>query len=293
MANEENTLQKGNINWYPGHMEKARRQMVENLSHVDLLIELRDARAPYASANPIINQMVNQKPHLIILSKADLADEKLTQAWIDFYHQKGQEALALDANKNDVRDVLSKKIRQMLQAKIEKAKARGIRNKKLRVMIAGIPNVGKSTLINRCIKRKALRVENRPGVTRSLQWVKLFEDIELLDTPGVLWPRFDDQKSAYHLVLIGSLNPQVVDQKPIILYALDYLKEHYPKFLLKRYDLLNLEGDLLLKIGTNKKIYDKGEVDTEQVVSYLLNEFKDNRLGRVSWEPCQLLEDNI
>ena len=272
------------IQWYPGHMEKARRQMVENLSHVDLLIELRDARAPFASANPIINQMVNQKPHLIVLSKADLADEKVTKEWIQHFQDKGKEAMALDANAMDVRDILSKKIRLMLKVKIEKAKERGIRNKKLRVMIAGIPNVGKSTLINRCLKRKALKVENRPGVTRSLQWVKLFDDIELLDTPGVLWPRFEDQKSAYHLVLIGSLNSQVVDRKPIILYALDYLHQNYPEALSKRYDLSDLEGDLLFKIGQNKGILNKGEVNTTQVLEFLLNEFKDNRLGKISWE---------
>ena len=148
------------IQWYPGHMEKARRQMAESLSHVDLLIELRDARAPLSSANPLIMQMVNQKPHLIILSKADLADDKISQKWITYFSSLGKEALALDVNKDDVRKILSDKIRAMLKAKIEKAKERGIRNKTLRVMIAGIPNVGKSTLINRALKRKALKAEN-------------------------------------------------------------------------------------------------------------------------------------
>ncbi len=272
------------IQWYPGHMEKARRQMAESLSHVDLLIELRDARAPLSSANPLIMQMVNQKPHLIILSKADLADDKISQKWITYFSSLGKEALALDVNKDDVRKILSDKIRAMLKAKIEKAKERGIRNKTLRVMIAGIPNVGKSTLINRALKRKALKAENRPGVTRSLLWVKLSDDIELLDTPGVLWPRFDDQEAAYHLVLIGSLNPQIIDKEPIIAYGLDYYYKHYPELLKKRYDLDDLKGDLLLKIGQNKGFVSSEGVKKKQVREYLFNEFKDNLLGKMSWE---------
>ena len=205
MENETNSNVA--INWYPGHMAKARRQMEEQLKLVDIVIELRDARIPEASANPILAELSRNKRVLIILNKADLADPDKNSLWKKHF----ENCLIVDSTADNLTKTVVNEVKRILQDKLERAKARGIRKKTLRAMVVGIPNVGKSTFINNIVKKKVAKAENRPGVTKSLQWIRINEDVELLDTPGVLWPKIENQDDARLLALIGSINDDVLD----------------------------------------------------------------------------------
>ena len=281
MANEEKTFQNTNINWYPGHMAKARRQMEEQLKLVDIIIELRDARIPEASANPILKQLSSNKPVLIILNKADLADEKKNLEWKDrFVH-----CLLTDSVSGNLTKTVVNEVKTILKDKLEKAKARGIRKKVLRAMVVGIPNVGKSTFINNIVKKKAARAENRPGVTKALQWIRINEDVELLDTPGVLWPKFENQNDARLLALIGSINDDVLDKEELVRFGLDYLKQIYPGMIADRYGVDEDCEDLLETIGRKKLwLSDDGSVDLTKSVDLILKDIRSNRIGRITWE---------
>ncbi|MBQ5444446.1 MAG: ribosome biogenesis GTPase YlqF, partial [Erysipelotrichaceae bacterium] len=219
------------INWYPGHMAKARRQMEEQLKLVDIVIELRDARIPEASANPILKELSRNKPVLIILNKSDLADERKNLLWKEAF----EHCLITDSVDERLTKTVTDEVKSILKDKLERAKARGIRKKVLRAMVVGIPNVGKSTFINNIVKKKAAKAENRPGVTKALQWIRINEDVELLDTPGVLWPKFDDQNDAMLLALLGSINDDVLDKEGLVRFGLSYLSKIYPGLIEKRY----------------------------------------------------------
>ncbi|MBQ9425336.1 MAG: ribosome biogenesis GTPase YlqF [Erysipelotrichaceae bacterium] len=281
MANEEKTFQNTNINWYPGHMAKARRQMEEQLKLVDIIIELRDARIPEASANPILKQLSSNKPVLIILNKADLADEKKNLEWKDRF----EHCLLTDSVSGNLTKTVVNEVKTILKDKLEKAKARGIRKKVLRAMVVGIPNVGKSTFINNIVKKKAARAENRPGVTKALQWIRINEDVELLDTPGVLWPKFENQNDARLLALIGSINDDVLDKEELVRFGLDYLKQIYPGMIADRYGVDEDCEDLLETIGRKKLwLSDDGSVDLTKSVDLILKDIRSNRIGRITWE---------
>ena len=211
---------KTNINWFPGHMAKAKRQMEEQLKLVDIIIELRDARIPFASENPLLKELSKNKKRLIILNKADLADEIENKKFIDYFDN----ALLIDSLHDNVSKLISNKIKEMCNDILERAKRKGIRNKTIRAMVVGIPNVGKSTLINSFVKKKIAKVENRPGVTRNLQWIKIDKEIELLDTPGVLWPKFENQEDAIKLAILGTINDNVLDKEELVNYCLLYLR---------------------------------------------------------------------
>ncbi len=277
-----------NINWFPGHMQKAKRQMQESLKLVDMVIELRDARIPYSSENPMIKDLIGQKPRLIILTKKDMADPKVTEEWLEYFKSNEIKAIAVDSNHDDLKKIISGLVKEILADKLARAKARGIRKKVLRAMVVGIPNVGKSTLINGVVKKKIAKVENRPGVTRSLQWIKLNEDVELLDTPGVLWPRFSEERVAFNLALVGSMNDQVVDLRAIVLASLDYLKKYYADLLSERYEIEIVDEsafETLKRIGAKKNLYKlAGEVDVKRTVEFFLAEIRNDKVGRISWE---------
>ena len=281
MAEEEKNTQKTNINWYPGHMAKARRQMEEQLKLVDIIIELRDARIPEASANPILKQLSQNKPVLIILNKADLADEKKNLIWKDHF----EHCLITDsANDNLSRSVVAK-VKEILKDKLERAKARGIRKKVLRAMVVGIPNVGKSTFINNVVRKKAAKAENRPGVTKSLQWIRINEDVELLDTPGVLWPKFENQDDAMLLALVGSIRDDVLNKEELVRFGLDYLKKIYPGMIAGRYGVDEDSGDLLEAIGREKLwLSEDNTVNLEKTTDLILKDIRSNRIGRITWE---------
>ena len=269
------------INWYPGHMAKARRQMEEQLKLVDIVIELRDARIPEASANPILKELSRNKPVLIILNKADLADEKKSLAWKETF----EHCLITDSVDDRLTKTVTEEVKKILKDKLERAKARGIRKKVLRAMVVGIPNVGKSTFINNIVKKKAAKAENRPGVTKALQWIRINEDVELLDTPGVLWPKFDDQNDALLLALLGSINDDVLDKEGLVRFGLSYLKNIYPGKIAERYGV-NEDGDHLLEAIAKEKLWlsSNGQIDIAKAVDLILKDIRSNKIGRITWQ---------
>ena len=270
-----------NINWYPGHMAKARRQMEEQLKLVDIIIELRDARIPKASGNPVLNDLSKNKPVLIILNKADLSDASKNKEWQNEF----EHCLIADSVNENLSKSVVNEVKLILKDKLDKAKARGIRKKVLRAMVVGIPNVGKSTFINNIVKKKVAKAENRPGVTKVLQWIRINEDVELLDTPGVLWPKIEDQESAILLALLGSINDDVLDKDALVRFGLDRLKTLYPGFIFKRYEVDENESDLIDSIG-KKKLWLKndGSVDRNKTVDLILKDIRSNKIGRISWQ---------
>ncbi len=269
------------INWFPGHMAKARRQMEEQLKSVDIVIELRDARIPDASANPLIAQLAKNKPVLVILNKADLSDPDQNVKW----RRRFEHCLVCESTGKPIDKEVVSKVKEILKDKLERAKARGIRKKVLRAMVAGIPNVGKSTFINNIVKKKAAKAENRPGVTKSLQWIRINEDVELLDTPGVLWPKFENQDDARLLALLGSIKDDILDKEDLVLFALDYLKKEYPGAIQKRYEVDENGKDLLEEIGRRKQLLDQnGTVNTLRTIDMILKDIRSSRLGRISWQ---------
>jgi len=281
--NENEKTYQSNINWYPGHMAKARRQMEEQLKLVDIVIELRDARIPEASANPLLKQLSQNKPVLIILNKADLADESQNLLWKEKY----ENCLLTDSIDDHLTKTVVNEVKRILKDKLERAKARGIRKKVLRAMVVGIPNVGKSTFINNIVKKKAAKAENRPGVTRSLQWIRINEDVELLDTPGVLWPKFDNQEDARLLALIGSISDEVTDKEELVLFALEYLKKEYPGRIKDRYGVEEDTDDLLEQIGLKKLWLEaEGTADRKKTIDLLLKDFRSDKAGRITWQKC-------
>ena len=277
MSDKKETI----INWYPGHMAKARRQMEEQLKLVDIIIELRDSRIPEASANPILKELSRNKPVLIILNKADLADEKKNLLWKECF----EHCLTADSLDERLTKKVVDEVKLILKDKLEKAKARGIRKKVLRAMVVGIPNVGKSTFINNIVKKKVAKAENRPGVTKSLQWIRINEDVELLDTPGVLWPKFEDQNDARLLALLGSINDDVLDKEGLVCFGLSYLKEIYPGLIKERYNVDENDEHLLEAIAKEKLwLANDGSVNLSKAVDQILKDIRSNRIGRITWQ---------
>lgn len=281
MAEEEKSFQNQTINWYPGHMAKARRQMEEQLKLVDIIIELRDARVPEASANPILKQLSQNKPVLIVLNKADLADPNKNLLWKDRF----EHCLITDSVDEKLTKTVVNEVKFILKDKLERAKARGIRKKVLRAMVVGIPNVGKSTFINNIVKKKVAKAENRPGVTKSLQWIRINEDVELLDTPGVLWPKFENQDDARLLALIGSINDDILDKEELLRFGLNLLKKLYPGMISERYGVDENEEDLIGAIGKEKLwLSADNTVNMTKTIDLILKDIRSNKIGRITWE---------
>ena len=280
MSNEERNKDVA-INWYPGHMAKARRQMEEQLKLVDIVIELRDARIPEASANPILGELSRNKRVLIVLNKADLSDPNKNAEWKRHF----ENCLVTDSSSDNLTKSVVNEVKRILQDKLDRAKARGIRKKTLRAMVVGIPNVGKSTFINNIVKKKVAKAENRPGVTKSLQWIRINEDVELLDTPGVLWPKIENQNDARLLALIGSINDDILDKQELVLFGLNLLKEKYPGIIAERYGVDENSDDLINEIGKTKLwLTGDGNVDTTKTVDAILKDIRSNKIGRITWQ---------
>ncbi len=274
-----------NIQWYPGHMTSARRMMEENVKLVDIVIEVLDARVPFSSKNPDIDKLANNKFRLIILNKADAADPVVTDRWISYYKEKGFTAIKTDArNRKDVQKVTAL-VQNICKEKIERDRKRGIINRPVKAMIAGIPNSGKSTFINSLAGKASAKTGNKPGVTRGKQWIKVAKNIDLLDTPGILWPKFEDQTVGMKLSFIGSINDDVVERHELCLELLNMLKNFYCNNLTERYTITkDMSGeDALAKIADIRKCLLKGgELDIEKAERILLDDFRAGRLGRVS-----------
>lgn len=271
------------INWFPGHMAKANRQMEEQLKLVDIVIELRDARCPLASFNPAFDKMFNNKPRLVVLNKADLSDDVENKKWLKYFDEKN--TILVNSTHDNLKNIVVSRVKEILKDKIEKAKAKGIRKKVLRAMVVGIPNVGKSTFINNIVKKNVAKVENRPGVTKTVSWININEDLSLLDTPGVLWPKFEDQTKAKILALIGSINDDILDKEDLAKFGIDYIQKEYSSFLHLRYGIDESQDNLFESIGLNKKCLGKnGEIDIIKTSELILNDIRSNKLGRISYE---------
>ncbi|MFC4354435.1 ribosome biogenesis GTPase YlqF [Chryseomicrobium palamuruense] len=276
------------IQWFPGHMAKARREVTENLKLVDIIFELVDARLPVSSRNPMLEQIVHQKIKLMILTKADMADEHQTAKWIHHFSEQGIQAVAINSFEGrDLQKVL-KETKVLLQPKFDRMKARGMKPRAIRAMILGIPNVGKSTLINRFAKKNIARTGNTPGVTKSQQWIKIAKELELLDTPGILWPKFEDQEIGYKLALTGAIKDAVVRMEDLAVYGLRFLEAHYPERLQERYQLKTVGEDLeavFQHIGTLRKTFSTGgEVDYDAVAELIVRDIRNEYLGRLTFD---------
>ena len=279
------------IQWFPGHMAKALREINDRIKVVDIVIEICDARAPLSSINPELFNIIKNKPRIMILSKKDLADENITKSWLKYFEEKGYIALAMNLNKDNL-DVIFNISKVCLKEKIEKDKRRGLKPQPIRALVVGIPNVGKSTFINKLSKRKAANVGNMPGVTKAQQWIKIKNDFELLDTPGVLWPKFENQEIGTKLALIGTIKQDILDKSNLAYSLLNYLFNEHPEFLTNRYgielvDEFNDENEIVLleRIGRKRGLLKAiGEVEINRVEEIILKEFKEGLMGRYSLE---------
>ena len=274
------------IQWFPGHMTKAKRQMEENLKKVDFVIEIRDARIPDSSKNPMLDELIKNKPRLILLSKKDKADSAATKEWIQKLHSQGHQVLALDLIKDSYFKALVQAAQTTCQKIIDKQKRRGIRPRALRAMVCGIPNVGKSTFINTMAKRKAAQTADRPGVTKSLQWIKLGQSLELLDTPGVLWPKFEDPNTGMRLAILGSVRDEVVNMQELAIYACRWLQETKPGLLASLYQIEEQKDpwQTLEKIALKRGYLQKGSIDENRLVRSFIKDIREDKLGPLTWE---------
>jgi ribosome biogenesis GTPase A len=276
--------------WYPGHMTKAKRQMQEDIKLVDLVIELVDARIPMSSRNPDIDELGKNKARLIILNKADLADERQNKAWSAFFEQKGYFVVRMDARSRAGIKPVNAVILDACKEKIERDRRRGIKNRPVRAMVVGIPNVGKSTFINSFAGKACAKTGNKPGVTKGKQWIRLNKSVELLDTPGILWPKFEDQSVGLKLALIGSIKDEIlnIDEMSLELIRLLEKDAGYMEALRSRYGLDEAEGDaaaLLMQVAQNRSCIKKGgELDTSKAAALLLDEFRSGTIGRMTLE---------
>ncbi|KUH55511.1 MULTISPECIES: ribosome biogenesis GTPase YlqF [Megasphaera] len=281
------------INWFPGHMAKARRLIEDNLKVIDVVIELVDARIPMSSTNPMIAKLIGQKPSLVVLNKADLADPDCVAEWLTYYKQQGRLVLALNSkDSRSVKQLLSK-VRQLAAPKLERWKMRGLRTRSVRTMILGIPNVGKSTLINTLAHRNVAKAADKPGETKGKQWVHLGDKLELLDTPGVLWPKLENQTYACRLAATGAISDTVFDMETVISELIRELGQWYPEELKGRFKLDSLdEAPLATVEAIGRKrgcIVSGGTVDMEKTYKLILKEFREGRIGALSLDRVEEL----
>ena len=298
--NEEKSFSKTSINWYPGHMAKTMRQIEADIKLVDIVIELLDARIPISSQNPEIAGRIKNKKKIIILNKADLADEKINQKWVSYFEKQNIPAVLIDSNSGKGIEKFIKKIEEMMQEMLEEQAKRGRVGRKIRAMILGIPNVGKSSFINRISKRTTAEVGNKPGVTKKKQWIRINDKVELLDTPGVLWPKFESEEVALNLAFTGTIKENVLQRTEVAYQLVKFLLENYRKNLCERYnfseehieEVLSQEQpenfniyEIMLEIGRKRGcVVSGGEIDEEKTSKIILDEFKNGKLGKITLE---------
>ncbi len=278
------------IQWYPGHMTKAKRAMKEDLKLIDLVIELLDARVPMSSRNPDIDELAGQKSRLILLNKADMADEKETAAWVAAFKKQGIHTIPIDARQKGFKKQVMDAVLYACREKLERDKRRGIMNRPIRAMVVGIPNVGKSTFINSFAGKASAKTGNKPGVTRGNQWIHIDKQLELLDTPGILWPKFEDQRVGLNLAMIGSISDEVLNIEELAFEFLKYMKKVYPEQLKERYALDTQEEalEMMAEIARKRGCLKKGaEPDYEKAAKLIIEDFRSTRLGRLTLERCE------
>ena len=287
------------VQWFPGHMAKTRRIMASNLKLVDAVVEITDERIPYSSRNPEMKRIVGSKPRLVILNKADSADPDVTSMWLDYYAKKGITAMATDCRSGKNVNKFYPKLKELLSDDIEKWNSRGMTGRPIRIMIVGIPNVGKSSFINRLAGSRLAKVEDRPGVTRGKQWVKLEDGFELLDMPGVLWPKFDDKLVGERLAFTGAVKDDIMDMEYLACRLLEYLNDNYRELLVQRYNISTddippaddetagcvVGYEILERIGRKRGfLVSGGEINTERAAITVMDEFRSGKIGRLSLE---------
>ena len=286
--------QKQNVQWFPGHMAKTRRQIKESLSLVDGVTELRDARIPLSSTNPELNDLIGSKPKIILLNKADLADERTTSEWLSFYKSQGIPAIAVDCRSGKGLNLYRQTVNEVLADKIKSNNEKGMTGKALRIMVVGIPNTGKSSFINRMAKGGKAKVEDRAGVTRHNQWYVIGDKIELLDTPGVLWPKFEDPDVGYKLAFTGGIKDDILDIEELSVKLLEILRDSYTEKLIDRYKINDFEElggyEILEAIGRKRgMLISGGEVNTLRAATTLFDELRGGKLGTISFERPPIL----
>lgn len=276
-----------NLQWYPGHMTKAKRQMQEDLKLIDLIIELVDARIPLSSRNPDIDELGKNKARLILLNKSDLADERYNEQWSAYFQKKGFYVVKVNAKSGAGLKSIQGVIQEACKAKIERDRRRGIKNRPIRAMVVGIPNVGKSTFINSYAGKACAKTGNKPGVTKGKQWIRLNKTLELLDTPGILWPKFEDQEVGKRLAFIGSIKDEILNLEELSLELLDYIRTNYPCLLNTRYGIEE-EGtpvSLLEAVADKRKCLIRGqEIDYAKAAGIVMEEFRNGKIGRITLE---------
>ena len=289
---------KTNINWYPGHMFKTKKQIIEDIKLIDIVIELLDARIPVSSRNPDMQRIIQNKKRIVLLNKCDLAEDIETKKWIEFYKNNGITAIACDSNLGKGINEITRNIEELMQEERLKAEEKGRIKKNIRVMILGIPNVGKSSLINRLGGKKIATVGNKPGVTKQKQWVRIANNIELLDTPGVLWPKFEDEKVALNLSYTGSIKDEVIEEVEVAFKLLILLYNQYLNRLMDRYKISQSELENIKAEDENEEVYNLmkligkkrgavvsgGEIDDVKTANIILNDFRSGKLGKITLE---------
>ena len=273
--------------WYPGHMTKARRMMQENIKLIDLIIELVDARIPLSSRNPDIDEMGKNKARLIVLNKADLAEEKRNDEWVEYFKEKGYSAVKVNSKKGGGIKSIQSVIQEACREKTERDRRRGILNRPVRAMVGGIPHGGKSTVINTLAGKACTKTGNKPGVTKGKQWIRLNKSVELLDTPGILWPKFEDQKAALKLAFIGSIKDEILQTEELASELIKYMEEEYAGAIGEKYSVETTEDsyECLRRIAESRHCLVRGnELDTEKAAALFLDDFRNGRLGRITLE---------
>ncbi|MCD8502731.1 MAG: ribosome biogenesis GTPase YlqF [Bacillaceae bacterium] len=280
------------IQWFPGHMAKARREVTEKLKQIDVVFELVDARVPLSSRNPMIDELVSHKPRLILLNKADIADPVVTDQWKVYFQNKGFKVLTIDSQLGKGIEKIPGAAKELAEDLLKKLKAKGMKPRAIRALILGIPNVGKSTLINRLAKKKITKTGDRPGITKQQQWIKVGKELELLDTPGILWPKFEDQLVGLRLAASGAIKDEILDFQDVAVYLVNYLKTEYPNELMSRYKLNDLSEDvveILDEIGKSRGLLlSGGHIDYDKASELILREFRACKIGRISLEKPDL-----
>lgn len=277
------------IQWFPGHMAKARREVTEKLKLVDIIFELVDARIPYSSRNPMIDEIIQHKPRLVLLNKADMADKAVTKEWIAFFAEKGIKALAINSQAGEGMKDIVQASHEILKEKFDRLKAKGVKNPRaIRAMIVGIPNAGKSTLINRLAKKNLAKTGNTPGVTKSQQWIKVGKELELLDTPGILWPKFEDQEVGKKLAVTGAIKDTLLNLQDLVVYTLQFLEQHYPERLKERFKLESVPENVVEMfdhIGELRGCLGAGGiVDYDKVSELVIREVRSEKFGPITFE---------
>lgn len=273
--------------WYPGHMTKAKRQMQEDIKLIDLVIELVDSRIPLSSRNPDIDELGKNKARLILLNKADLSSEKHNEAWTEFFQEKGYFVVKIDARTKRGMKQIQNVILEACKEKIERDRKRGIINRPVRAMVVGIPNVGKSTFINTFAGKACTKTGNKPGVTKGKQWIRLNKNVELLDTPGILWPKFEDQQVGLRLALVGSIKDEILNTEELSMELIKFLTVNYPGILAQRYEIDESEepAKILEQIAVNRKCIQRGnEVDYAKAAALVIDEFRSGTIGKITLE---------